>query len=91
MSAEVAIPIAPPTRPRWRRRLRVMRRRGGWIPYIEVGVAVLLVVTVVASYLLISRRDPGGLLTPPLVATLLVANLVPAMTLMVRGMPAECS
>ena len=32
---------------------------------------------------LIARRDPGGLLTPPLVATLLVANLVPAMALMV--------
>jgi two-component system, NtrC family, nitrogen regulation sensor histidine kinase NtrY len=60
-----------------------MRRRGGWIPIIEVGVALLLVVTVVASYILISRRDPGGLLTPPLVAALLVSNLVPAMTLMV--------
>ena len=31
----------------------------------------------------LAPRDPGGLLTPPLVATLLVANLVPAMTLMV--------
>ena len=61
-----------------------MRRRGGWIPVIEVGVALLLVVTVAISYALVSRRaDPGGLLTPPLVATLLVANLVPAMTLMV--------
>ena len=61
-----------------------MRRRGSWIPVIEVGVALLLVATLVVSYALISRRDdPGGLLTPPLVATLLVANLVPAMTLMV--------
>ncbi len=61
-----------------------MRRRGGWVPVIEVGVALLLVVTIVISYALIARRDdPGGLLTPPLVATLLVANLVPAMTLMV--------
>ncbi len=61
-----------------------MRRRGGWIPVIEAGVALLLVVTVAISYALVSRRaDPGGLLTPPLVATLLVANLVPAMTLMV--------
>ena len=84
MNAEAAIPVASPTRPRWRRRLRVIRRRGGWIPVIEVGVALLLVATLVVSYALISRRDdPGGLLTPPLVATLLVANLVPAMTLMV--------
>ncbi|HYD11791.1 MAG TPA: ATP-binding protein [Allosphingosinicella sp.] len=61
-----------------------MRRRGGWIPFIEVGVALLLVATIAISCALISRRvDPGGLLTPPLVATLLVANLVPAMTLMV--------
>ncbi|HTU11092.1 MAG TPA: ATP-binding protein [Allosphingosinicella sp.] len=84
MNAEAAIPVASlPPPPRWRRRLRVMRRRGGWIPVIEVGVALLLVATVAISYVLISRRDPGGLLTPPLVATLLVANLVPAMTLMV--------
>jgi two-component system nitrogen regulation sensor histidine kinase NtrY len=61
-----------------------MRRRGGWIPVIEVGVALLLVATLAVSYALINREnDPGGLLTPPLVATLLVANLVPAMTLMV--------
>jgi len=46
-------------------------------------VALLLLVTVAVSYVLIVRRDPGGLLTPPLVATLLIANLVPAMTLMV--------
>ena len=84
MNAETAIPVASPTRPRWRRRLRVIRRRGGWVPIIEVGVALLLVVTIAISYVLIARRDdPGGLLTPPLVATLLVANLVPAMTLMV--------
>ena len=83
MNAEAAIPVASPTRPRWRRRLRVIRRRGGWIPFIEVGVGLLLVATIAISYALISRRDPGGLLTPPLVAALLVANLVPAMTLMV--------
>ena len=60
-----------------------MRRRGGWIPVIEVGVALLLVATIAVSYALISRRDDPRLLTPPLVATLLVANLVPAMALMV--------
>jgi two-component system nitrogen regulation sensor histidine kinase NtrY len=63
--------------------LRVIRRRGGWIPFIEVGVALLLAATIAVTYALIMRRDPGGLLTPPLVAALLVANLVPAMTLMV--------
>jgi len=61
-----------------------MRRRGSWFPYIEFGAALLLVATLAVSYALIARpNDPGGLLTPPLVATLLVANLVPAMTLMV--------
>jgi two-component system nitrogen regulation sensor histidine kinase NtrY len=60
-----------------------MRRRGGWIPIIEVGVALLLLATVALTVALILRRDdPGGLLTPPLVATLLVANFVPAATLM---------
>lgn len=84
MNAEAAIPVASPTRPRWRRRLRVFRRRGSWVPFIEVGAALLLVATIAVTYGLVSREnDPGGLLTPPLVATLLVANLVPAMTLMV--------
>ena len=83
MNVQAAIPVEAPSRPRWRRRLRVMRRRGGWIPILEVGVALLLVATIAVSYFLIVRRDPGGLLTPPLVATLLVATLVPAMTLMV--------
>src|SRR5689334_9814489 len=60
-----------------------MRRRGGWIPVIEVGVALLLVATIAITVALILRRDdPGGLLTPPLVAALLVANFVPAVTLM---------
>ena len=61
-----------------------MRRRGGWIPVIEFGVALLLVATLAITVALIMRRDdPGGLLTPPLVAALLVANFVPAVTLMV--------
>jgi two-component system nitrogen regulation sensor histidine kinase NtrY len=84
VNAEAAIPVASPVRPRWRRRLRVIRRRGSWIPFIEVGAALLLVAAIVITYALLSRRnDPGGLLTPPLVAALLVANFVPAVTLMV--------
>jgi two-component system nitrogen regulation sensor histidine kinase NtrY len=83
VNAEIAIPVESPSRPRWRRRLSIIRRRGGWIPVVEVGVALLLIATIAVSYALVARRDPGGLLTPPLVATLLIANLVPAMTLMV--------
>jgi two-component system nitrogen regulation sensor histidine kinase NtrY len=81
VNAETAISVPTPTRPRWRRRLSVIRRRGGWVRVAEVGVVLLLIAVVVTTYFLVAGRQK--LLTPPLVAALLVANLVPAMTLMV--------
>jgi two-component system, NtrC family, nitrogen regulation sensor histidine kinase NtrY len=81
VNAEIAIPVESPSRPRWRRRLSVIRRRGGWIPVIEALVVLVLIATVTTTYFIVAGRQK--LLTPPLVATLLVANLVPAMTLMV--------
>ena len=82
MNAEAAISVE--SRPRWRRQLSVLMRRKGVIPLIE-GIAVLtLVATVTVTYLSVAGPSAAeGLLTPPMVAGLLVANLVPAMALMV--------
>ena len=82
MNAESAIPVE--TRPRWRRQLSVMVRRRGFVPLIETGAIVALILTLIISYFIIAgRSSPGALLTPPMVGGLLVANLVPAMALMV--------
>ena len=82
MNAEA--PINVEIRPRWRRRLSVLIRRRGFIPLIEIGAVIALIVTLIVSYFIITGRSaPGALLTPPMVAGLLVANLVPAMALMV--------
>jgi len=61
-----------------------MRRRGGWIPVVEIVVAVALITAIVISYLLVSGRTrPESVLTPPVTAAILVAILIPAMGLMV--------
>lgn len=81
------IAIAPTDvemRPRWRRRLSVALRRSPLVPLVEIAALVLLVATMAVSYFIVTRQgDPQALLTPPLVAVLLVANLVPATALMV--------
>ncbi|HET9429360.1 MAG TPA: ATP-binding protein [Allosphingosinicella sp.] len=62
----------------------MLKRRRGFIPLIEIGAVVVLIVTLIVSYFIITGRSaPGALLNPPMVAGLLVANLVPAMALMV--------
>lgn len=80
MNAEAAIPVD--SKPRWRRRLSALVRRQGLIPLIEVGAAVTLVATVVISYFVVARGATDTPLTPETVAAVLVANLVPAMALM---------
>ena len=83
MNAETAIPVES-SRPRWRRRLSVIGRRGSLIPLIEVGALAALIAAVAYGYFSISRAaNTSSLLTPAMVAALLVAGLVPAMTLMV--------
>lgn len=83
MSVEIAIPVESP-RPRWRRRLAVALRRRDAIPLIEIGAALALFATLAISYLLIAGRDaPELIMTPPVAASLLVANLLSAMVLMV--------
>ncbi|HYW15139.1 MAG TPA: HAMP domain-containing protein, partial [Allosphingosinicella sp.] len=59
-------------------------RRGRFMPLIEALTFVALLVVATISYFIITEEgSPETLLTPPMVAALLVANLVPAMALMV--------
>ena len=82
MNAEIAIPVE--SRPRWRRKASAIWRRKNFIPLIEIAVVLVLLATTIASYLLFKGEARAGtMLTPPMAAILLVANLVPAMALMV--------
>ncbi|HEX8379197.1 MAG TPA: HAMP domain-containing protein, partial [Allosphingosinicella sp.] len=82
MNAET--PILLEAKPRWRRRLSVALKRGRFVPLVEAFTLISLLVMAAISYFIITDRgSPETLLTPPMVATLLVANLVPAMALMV--------
>ena len=63
--------------------MSVVLRRSRLIPLVEVVTAVALIAMVTASYFVVSGQRPEAFLTPPMVAALLVANLVPAMALMV--------
>ncbi|MDB5683735.1 MAG: multi-sensor signal transduction histidine kinase, partial [Sphingomonas bacterium] len=67
-----------------RRRLAVLVRRQRLMPLVEIGTLAAAVAIFVGSYLIVTGKgSPTRLLTPPLVALLLVANLVPAMALLV--------
>lgn len=82
MNAEAVSPVE--SRPRWRRRLSVALKRSSFVPLIEITAVIALIATVSISYVTLRQQgDTGALLTPPMVAVLLVANLVPAMALMV--------
>jgi two-component system nitrogen regulation sensor histidine kinase NtrY len=81
VNAETAITLD--RRPRWRRRAALVWRRSRLLPFIEAATLVSLIAMTTISYFIITDRRPEALLTPPLVAALLVANLVPAMALMV--------
>jgi two-component system, NtrC family, nitrogen regulation sensor histidine kinase NtrY len=77
-------PISPDVKPRWRRRLSIAARRSRIVPMIEIVTVLALIVMATISYFIITEQgQPESLLTPPMVAGLLVANLVPAMALMV--------
>ena len=83
MNAEAAILVESP-RPRWRRRLSVIVRRRRIVPWLEIGAIVALIAAVLTSYFMVEgRNESSSLLTPPMAAALLVANLMPAMALMV--------
>jgi two-component system nitrogen regulation sensor histidine kinase NtrY len=77
-------PIKAESRPRWQRKLTVALRRTRIMPLVEIGTIVALIGIAAASYFMVlSHGSPQRLLRPPVVAALLVANLVPAMALMV--------
>jgi len=78
------LPISYDHKPRWRRRLSVALRRSRLVAYIEIAALVTWVAVLAISYFIITGRgSPQALLTPPMVAMLMVANLVPALALMV--------
>ncbi|HEX6374309.1 MAG TPA: ATP-binding protein [Allosphingosinicella sp.] len=82
MNAEA--PIRIETKPRWRRRISVAYRRSPIIPTLEIAAVAALLVMATVSYFVVAREGtPEKLLSPPTVAMLLVATLVPAMVLMV--------
>ncbi|MEA3060846.1 MAG: two-component system, NtrC family, nitrogen regulation sensor histidine kinase NtrY, partial [Sphingomonadales bacterium] len=79
-----AAPIKAESRPRWRRRLAVAIHRSRFVPLLELLTLLALIAIAGASYFIIrGQGSPSSLLSPPTVAGMLVANLVPAMGLMV--------
>jgi two-component system nitrogen regulation sensor histidine kinase NtrY len=79
-----AAPIKAESRPRWRRRLSVAIHRSRLVPLLELLTLIALIAIAGASYYIIrGQGGPGSPLSPPTVAGMLVANLVPAMALMV--------
>ncbi|MGK2908413.1 MAG: sensor histidine kinase [Sphingobium sp.] len=68
----------------WRRFLPRAIRERSLAPFVEGATLLLLLGTGLLTYLLVSAQgDSYTLLTPPIVALLLVANLVPAIALLV--------
>jgi two-component system nitrogen regulation sensor histidine kinase NtrY len=81
MTATLADPAPRP--PRWRRKLTVAARRSRYMPAVELLTLLLAVGIAAASYFVLVEQPADRPLTPPLVALLLVANLVPAIALLV--------
>ncbi|MEZ5708766.1 MAG: ATP-binding protein [Blastomonas sp.] len=65
------------------RTLSVLMRSGRIYPWLEIGAVLLLLAVMALSWWIIEdHRTRQSLLSAPLTATLLVANLIPAMTLL---------
>ena len=70
--------------PRWRRQLSVLLSRRRLIPLVEgITLVATLAIALVSYFIVTGEGSPQRLLTPPIVALLLVANLVPIMALLV--------
>jgi two-component system, NtrC family, nitrogen regulation sensor histidine kinase NtrY len=69
--------------PRWRRILSVIHRRSRYMPAVELITLLLAVGIGIGSYFILQAQPSNRPMTPPLVALLLVANLVPAIALLV--------
>jgi two-component system, NtrC family, nitrogen regulation sensor histidine kinase NtrY len=73
--------LTPTRRTKW---LERQRESGRFYRYAAIGTGALLIVTVALSAWLLQRpAEPGTLLSPPMIALLLIANLIPAIVLMV--------
>ena len=60
------------------------RASGRFYRYAAIGAGLVLLLTAALSFWLLRRpAEPGTLLSPPMIALLLVANLIPAIALMV--------
>ena len=82
MPAAHVLPRARP--PRWRRRLTLLMRTRGAVALAEAGTLLLMAAMMAITWLIIANNGHSQRsLSPPVVALLLVANLVPAMGLMV--------
>jgi two-component system nitrogen regulation sensor histidine kinase NtrY len=83
VNAGTAIPVESP-KPRWRRRIAIARKRSGYSVPLGIAMLLILTATIAASYYVLTRAaGPGSALAPEMIAALMVANLVPAMVLMV--------
>ncbi|MBK5265599.1 MAG: HAMP domain-containing protein [Alphaproteobacteria bacterium] len=68
----------------WRMRLAQLRRNAHFAAFVEAATLFTFLVIAVITYFIIAGQDrPDKLLAPPVVALLLVANLVPAIALLV--------
>jgi two-component system nitrogen regulation sensor histidine kinase NtrY len=70
----------PPSLKRW---LASERANGRFYRVAEVATLALLLTMIVVGYGVLSRGDPTEMVSPPLIALLLIANLIPAIVLMV--------
>ncbi|MET0271142.1 MAG: ATP-binding protein [Sphingomonas sp.] len=68
--------------PRWMRRFALIRQRR-LVALAEIATLFVAIAVGFLTYKVVSAGDSTRLLSPPVVALLLVANLVPAMALMV--------
>lgn len=73
--------LSPATKTSW---LERERATGRFYRYATIATGAVLVLTVgVSAWLLQRPAQPGSLLSPPMIALLLIANLIPAIALMV--------
>jgi two-component system, NtrC family, nitrogen regulation sensor histidine kinase NtrY len=68
----------------WFRRLSIMTRRRRMLPRIEFATFLIMLIVAVVSYMILTASSGKAQpVTPPVVALLLVANLIPAIALIV--------
>ncbi len=71
-------------RPIWRRKLALLARDDRFFSFLELAIVIVLIAVMAVSYTIISDYQSSDKLLPAVMAaTLLVANLVPAMALLV--------